>query len=141
MPIALPQRTRVLIVDDEPAVLDGLRREFRQAAPGWDISYVLNASEALMTAEMQVHDVIISDIRMPGMHGAELLTRFAVLHPTILRIAFSDKYDALTTNAVTDCPHHYIAKPCKAEALYSSVDTWLRRHRRTLGRSHDKFLG
>ena len=113
---------RVLIVDDDVAVLDGLRRGLRRFAREWEVTFAQSGAEALITAKLAPVDVLITDIRMPNMHGAALLSRFALRYPDTLRIAFSDKFDALTTYALTDCSHAYIAKPCNALRLYHFVN-------------------
>jgi DNA-binding NtrC family response regulator len=112
---------RVLIVDDDPAILDGLRRSLRRIAPDWTVRFAQDGAEALMSLKLQPVDVIVSDIRMPNMHGVALLNRLADRYPDILRVAFSDKYDALTVYSLTDCSHAYIAKPCSAEHLVQLI--------------------
>tara|TARA_B100000513_G_scaffold159310_1_gene76759 strand:+ start:119 stop:538 length:420 start_codon:yes stop_codon:yes gene_type:complete len=124
----LARKTRVLIVDDDVSVLDGLRRGLRRYAAEWDISFAQDAAEALMTAKLRPLDVVITDMRMPNMRGGDLLRRFAERYPETLRIAFSDKFDALTTYTLTDCSHTFIAKPCDALRLYHFVQERVAEH-------------
>ena len=133
--------TRVLIVDDDVAVLEGLRRGLGRIAKDWELSFAQDGGEALMAAKMRPVDVLITDIRMPRMHGVDLLSRFAERYPWVLRVAFSDKFDALTTYALTRCSHRYIAKPCPAETLYETVSGWVTDHRGRLDRAENLAQG
>lgn len=122
-------RIKVLIVDDDPSVLDGLRRALRRIADSWEVTFAQDGAEALMTAKLYPFDVLITDIRMPNMHGIALLGRFSERYPNTMRVAFSDKFDALTVYSLTECSHSYISKPCTAGALYSFVNERLAGHR------------
>jgi YesN/AraC family two-component response regulator len=65
---------RVLIVDDEPLILNGLVKIVREIAPvGTEVREALNAPEALETMKVYLPDVTITDINMPEMNGFELL--------------------------------------------------------------------
>ncbi|MEK9672314.1 MAG: hypothetical protein VW268_07400 [Rhodospirillaceae bacterium] len=75
-----------------------------------------------MTAKLDPFDLVISDIRKPHMHGGALLKRLAERYLETRRIAFSDKYDALATYAITDCSHSCLAKPYTSGELYHFVE-------------------
>ncbi|MEQ8739130.1 MAG: response regulator [Rhodospirillales bacterium] len=120
---------RILIVDDDISVLKALQRNLKRLAPDWTVAFAQDAGEALMAAKLAPYDVVVTDIRMPAMNGVELLARFAARYPNVLRVAFSEKFDALTTYSITPCPHRYIAKPCDAKDLYTAVSGWLAEHR------------
>lgn len=90
-----------------------------------------------MTAKLYPFDVLITDIRMPNMHGIALLGRFAKRYPETMRIAFSDKFDALTVYSLTECSHSYISKPCTAEGLYAFVNRHLADHRLRVALAED----
>ena len=74
-------KKRVLFVDDEPKILDGLRRMLRVMRDQWDMAFVQSGPEALEILGKHRFDVIISDMRMPGMDGAELLLEVRKRHP------------------------------------------------------------
>ncbi len=63
----------VLFVDDEQAILDGLRNSLRKERKRWDMSFALGGQQALEAMKQTPADVVITDMRMPGMDGAELL--------------------------------------------------------------------
>jgi CheY-like chemotaxis protein len=61
---------RVLFVDDEPNILEGLRRMLRPLRQEWDMEFVNGGAEALEVLARAPVDVLVSDMRMPGMDGA-----------------------------------------------------------------------
>lgn len=66
---------RVLFVDDEQFVLDGLSRLLREFRKTWELKFALNGREALNIVNREEIDLIITDIRMPEMSGLELLEK------------------------------------------------------------------
>ncbi|MCA3858609.1 MAG: response regulator, partial [Burkholderia sp.] len=74
----------ILLVDDEPNVLSALRRVFRPA--GYDILTAESGEAALGILASTDVDLIVSDMRMPHMSGAEFLARARVLYPDTMRI-------------------------------------------------------
>ena len=77
------QAPRLLLVDDEERILAALRRSLRRE--GYEIVTAQTPREALERLEEQSFDVILSDHKMPGMTGVELLTRAAQLQPQAAR--------------------------------------------------------
>jgi CheY-like chemotaxis protein len=65
---------RVLFVDDEAALLDGLRGRLRGMRDRWEMVFVESGARALTEMELRAFDVIVTDMRMPGMDGAQLLS-------------------------------------------------------------------
>ncbi|MEM8917105.1 MAG: response regulator, partial [Pseudomonadota bacterium] len=72
---------RALFVDDEPMVLNGLRRMLRSLRGDWDMDFATSGKEALAKMSDGGFTVIVSDMRMPEMDGAALLDEVAVRHP------------------------------------------------------------
>ena len=79
----------LLFVDDDPFILDALRRQLRRYRNEWDVEFASGGSAALELMEQQSFDIVISDMRMPEMDGAELLTEVMRRHPRTVRIVLS----------------------------------------------------
>src|SRR5580765_2202084 len=79
----------VLFVDDEQAILDGLRNSLRKERKRWDMTFALGGQQALEEMKKTPADVVITDMRMPGMDGAELLRHIQRDFPAAARIVLS----------------------------------------------------
>lgn len=64
---------RILFVDDEPMVLESFRALLRRERHRWEMQFVHSGAEALAAWDVEPFDVVVSDMRMPGMDGATLL--------------------------------------------------------------------
>jgi YesN/AraC family two-component response regulator len=74
-----------LFVDDEPRILDGLRRMLRGMRGEWDMHFAARGAAALDLLGQRPFEVLITDMRMPGMTGGELLVKVKQLHPDVVR--------------------------------------------------------
>jgi putative nucleotidyltransferase with HDIG domain len=113
---------RVLFVDDECNVLEGLRRMFRPQRGEWDMQYVMSGVEALEIMDVDPIDIIITDMRMPEMDGAELLREVMLRHPGIVRIIFSGQSDLDLLMKAVGVAHQFVSKPCNPEILKAIVN-------------------
>lgn len=112
---------RVLFVDDEERVLSGLRRMLRPYRSNWEMAFVDSGKAALDEMALRPFDVVVSDVRMPGMDGVELLEAVAERHPGVIRIILSGHANEDSTRRATGVAHQYLAKPCSAEQLRDTV--------------------
>jgi HD-like signal output (HDOD) protein len=113
---------RILFVDDESRVLDGLRRMMYGARKRWEMEFALGGEAALQACEAEPFDVVISDMRMPGMDGATLLGHIRDRYPGSARVILSGYSEpALSTKAVS-VAHRFLAKPCSAPELQSIIE-------------------
>ena len=76
----------ILFVDDEPKVLDGLKRMLFPYGDVWQMEFACGGAEALRMLAAANFDVIVVDMRMPGMDGAALLNEVARLYPQMVRL-------------------------------------------------------
>jgi len=95
LPIADAQDWKILCVDDEPNILASLRRLFRQA--GFQVLVAGGGAEALQILEAEAVDLVISDMRMPGMNGAEFLHEVRQRWPERMRILMTGQSDMAST--------------------------------------------
>ena len=110
-------RKRVLFVDDEPKVLSGLERSFRTMRNQWDVRFAPGGQEALDAMAREPFDVVISDMRMPGIDGAHLLEMVKKQFPQTVRMVLSGQSDRDAVFRSTKPTHQYFSKPCDIEEL------------------------
>lgn len=113
---------RVLFVDDEPNVLDGLRRMLRCCRKEWTMKFACGGEEALERLSEEEFDVVVSDMKMPGMDGLELLTAVRYNYPSTVRIILSGQSDQERVIRSVGPAHQYLNKPCDADHLISVVN-------------------
>ncbi len=111
----------ILFVDDESNILEGLQRMLRSMRHEWQMHFALSGAEALTILAAQSIDVIVSDIRMPGMDGAQLLHEVKQQYPHIVRIILSGYAEKALIMKSVGAAHQYLAKPCDAETLKATV--------------------
>ncbi len=112
---------RVLFVDDEPNILSGLRRILRPLRNEWQMEFCGSGQDALEALENGECDVVVSDMKMPGMDGAQFLSAIRDRHPDSIRIALSGETDSTMIYRCVQHAHQYLAKPCDAEILMGTV--------------------
>jgi putative nucleotidyltransferase with HDIG domain len=110
-------KRRILFVDDEPMVLNGLQRTLRKMRREWDMIFVGSGREALEVLGKKPMDVIVSDLRMPEMDGGRLLAEVKKQHPHVVRIILSGQLDQEMTLKSVRLAHQSLSKPCDAEVL------------------------
>lgn len=115
-------RARVLFVDDEPRILDGLRRSLRGKRGDWDMSFAPGGEAALDLLAGAPYDVVVSDMRMPGMDGAELLTRVSQQYPEVARVVLSGHTEREAAMKVAIAGHRFLSKPTEPEQLVEVIE-------------------
>jgi HD-like signal output (HDOD) protein/CheY-like chemotaxis protein len=113
---------RVLFVDDEPRILEGLRRMLHAQRHEWEMAFAPGGEAALALMEASPFDVIVSDMRMPGIDGAKLLAQVRDLYPQVVRIVLSGHTEFSTALQVVPIAHQFLAKPCDAGTLRVAVE-------------------
>ncbi len=91
---------RILFVDDEAKILDGLRRSLRDMRSQWEMVFAEGGVAALGECASGPFDVVVSDARMPGMEGAEFLGKVRNLYPDTVRMILSGQ---CSRNSVLRC--------------------------------------
>lgn len=116
------EKIRILFVDDEEQLLSGLRRMLRDKRHEWDLSFASSGASALELMANTDFDVIVSDMRMPEMTGAELLSIVRDKHPHVARIILSGYAEKEALLQSVGPSHQYLAKPCDPESLKSIIE-------------------
>lgn len=113
---------RILFVDDEPKILDGLRDLLRKQRKQWDMVFALGGQEALAKLAEARFDVVVSDMRMPGIDGVTLLKLVKEQYPVTARIILSGHAEREAVVAALPVAHQFLSKPCDADVLRTVVD-------------------
>src|SRR5205823_10063129 len=112
---------RILFVDDEPMVLQGLQRSLRSMRSDWEMEFVNGGEQALEAIARQFFDIVVTDMRMPGMSGVELLEEVKKCSPQSLRMVLSGQSDRDSILRCVNPAHQYLSKPCEGEELKSRL--------------------
>jgi HD-like signal output (HDOD) protein len=115
-------KRRVLFVDDEISVLDGLQNILRKQRGLWDMSFALGGKAALAELAKAPFDVIISDMKMPGMDGPTLLQTVQERYPSVARIVLSGQADRAAVLRSVPVTHQFLSKPCDATVLRGVIE-------------------
>lgn len=122
----LVEGRRALVIDDESAIRDVLRRWLRQR--GWSVEEAGNGEEALATltaAPRNGFHLILSDLRMPGMTGSELLTQLATLRPDLFArviVMTGDSADPESASFLAGTSRPTLLKPFDFDELAALID-------------------
>jgi response regulator RpfG family c-di-GMP phosphodiesterase len=127
--MAEPNRPRILIVDDEALVLEGLRRQLRTH---FDVTVTTETREAMKLAvSKEPYAVVVSDLRMPGMDGVALLSNIRNLSPDTVRVLLTGYADVEAAIAAVNEGNifRFLNKPCPAGMLIRALEASVEQHR------------
>jgi HD-like signal output (HDOD) protein/CheY-like chemotaxis protein len=114
-------KKRILFVDDQPNVLAALRRTLRSLRDAWEMEFAQGGQEALSLLKQRPFDVVVSDMRMPGIDGTRLLDTVRREYPDTVRIVLSGQSDREAIMRSVGPAHQYLTKPCDTETLKSTI--------------------
>ncbi len=112
---------RILFVDNESNILQGLKRMLRSQRHEWDMTFAEGGEQALEILEQEQFDAVVSDMKMPGMDGAQLLEEVKKRHPEMVRFILSGYSDQELVMRSVGPSHQYLAKPCEPELLKAKL--------------------
>ncbi|MEW6682468.1 MAG: response regulator [Nitrospirota bacterium] len=119
----LPEKKRILLADDDPDVLLGIRD--RLESFGFQVTAVSNGREAVEAMTLGGYAMVIMDVTMPEMDGIEALRMIRLRHPaTPVLVITSNVENAVT--ALVEGAHAYLLKPIDHERLRATVDRLVR---------------
>lgn len=113
------------MVDDDFNITQGFKRVVHGLPSEWKFQFVGSGLEALRLMDEQPFDVIVSDMRMPGMNGAELLQIVMGKFPQVVRIIFSGYSDPAMVLRSIRPAHRFLAKPCATENVIAAISQTL----------------
>lgn len=119
-PLTPGRKLQVLFVDDEPSILRGLRSIFHRER-NWNMAFAGSAAEALRMMSTGPFDVLVTDMRMPEMDGAQLLEVVQQQWPQTARLVLSGQSDPDALMRVFPTMHGFLAKPCSSTVLRSAI--------------------
>jgi DNA-binding NtrC family response regulator len=114
-------RPRLLFVDDELDVVEALSRSLRRERPLWDMTFVTSAADALTELHRTPVALVVTDLRMPHMNGAELLTALKREFPKTMRCVLSGYADSELFDRALPIAHVMLTKPCEHTMLRSTI--------------------
>ncbi len=113
---------RVLFVDDDATILAGLKLCFRRDRTRWEMIFASDSEEALALLAREPVDVVVSDMRMPGMDGAALLAEVKAMYPDTRRLILSGYSEPETTQRGLLVAHVWLPKPCDPARLRAAIE-------------------
>ena len=121
-------RFKILCVDDEPNILSALRRMFMLA--GFVVEEATSGAQALQKLEQNEFHLVLSDMQMPEMNGAELLAQVRQRWPKVMRLMLTGTSDLKTAiSAINEGEiYRYLTKPWNDEEVVSTIKSALERY-------------
>jgi len=108
---------QILFVDDEPMLLSGLKRSLHAMRQEWEMTFVSGGQEALQAMAEHPYDIIVTDMQMPVMNGAQLLEEVKNKYPQCLRFVLSGQANRDTILKTVNPAHQFLSKPCDTAEL------------------------
>jgi HD-like signal output (HDOD) protein/CheY-like chemotaxis protein len=114
-------KRRILFVDDEEEVLQGLRSVLRPQRNEWEMHFATGGPAGVEEVKRGSFDVVVTDMRMPIIDGAELLRQTKELQPRAVRVVLSGQTDVDSAMKTVFTAHQFLDKPCDIDKLRSVV--------------------
>jgi HD-like signal output (HDOD) protein/ActR/RegA family two-component response regulator len=116
---------RLLFVDDEPRILQALKAGLYTRRKDWDMHFAQGGATALGLMRESHFDVLVTDLRMPGVDGTTLVARARTDSPGTIRVVLSGSVDAGQSQGLVSLAHRYLSKPCEPKQLEECIDRCL----------------
>lgn len=111
---------KILVVDDEPLNCEMLQELLQDE--GYQVAVAFSGDEALEATEMEMPDLVLLDIRMPGKGGLDTLRELKALHPDLAAIVLTGLHDrALAEQAKAEGAAGFITKPIQPDRLLGLI--------------------
>lgn len=113
---------KLLLVDDERALLDGLKKVLRPWRHEWELETAVGGRAAIEALETTAFDAVVCDARMPDVDGEAVLRAAAQKQPLAVRIILSGQVDAKSGHRLAAVCHQFLVKPSSAQAIMAAVE-------------------
>lgn len=123
-PVRRPMR--LLLVDDERAVLRGLRRVIAQRRPLWELHCESGGAAALARLGQTHIDCMMTDLQMPNMDGVALLDQVRERHPACVRLVHSSQIETTGREQVAALCHRMLHKPATPTQIIETLEWGMR---------------
>jgi HD-like signal output (HDOD) protein len=134
-------KRRILFVDDDKQLLRSLGRMLWGVRNRWDMAFAESGQQALELLSRQPFDVIVADMRMPGMDGTQLLGRVLRDYPWVMRLMLSGDTDREHIMRAVPVAHQFLTKPVSAQQLTTTIDRGCRLRDMILGEDIKSLIG
>jgi CheY-like chemotaxis protein len=111
----------VLFVDDDRAILDGIRRSLHGRLPGVTLHFAVGGTDACTRLRTQPVDAVVTDLRMPEVDGTAVLLTALAVQPSAARMVLSGWVDEGETLRSLQVAHRLIRKPTPLVALVGAI--------------------
>jgi HD-like signal output (HDOD) protein/CheY-like chemotaxis protein len=115
------KKHQILFVDDESNILQGLQRMLHPMRKDWEMKFVEGGVEALSLLQREPFAVVVTDMRMPGMDGIQLLCEVKQKFPEVIRVVLSGYSDHEMVMKSIPLAHQFLSKPCDPQDLISTI--------------------
>lgn len=113
---------RVLLIDDERPLVDGLKKALRPWREHWDVSTAVGGRAGIELLQQQTFDAVVSDARMPDVDGEAVLIAARTLNPNAVRLVLSGQVDAKTGHRLASVAHQFLVKPSSPQAVMRAIE-------------------
>lgn len=114
-------KKRIIFVDSDRAVLDGLEQILRPLKEEWEMEFVQDPNEVLARMAERPFDAIVTELRLQGMNGLDLLGQVWKEYPSTIRLVLSDESDMDTAVKTAAAAHQYLNKPNDSISLRTTL--------------------
>ncbi len=116
-----PKPVRILLVDDSPSIVKSLERILHNPRAGWDIRMADNGESALELCKESPFEIVVTDLNMPGMNGAELIRKVRELHPATRSMVLCGDPGSPEATELAEQGYLIIEKPCPGSLLRTAI--------------------
>jgi CheY-like chemotaxis protein/HD-like signal output (HDOD) protein len=110
-------RSRILFVDDEPMILEGISGALWRQRSRWDMTFVNSGDKALAALHESSWDAVVTDMRMPRVDGEAILVAAARQCPGAIRVILSGQTERSVATRAMSVAHRFLSKPCAIDEL------------------------